>query len=45
MTTPLGSLEVTSRNGRQVTVRRATRETDVTVTVDLDGFGRADIER
>lgn len=43
MTTPLGSLEVTSRNGRQVTVRRATRETDVTVTVDLDGSGRADI--
>lgn len=43
MTNPLGSLEVVSRAARQVTVRRATRETDVTVTVDLDGSGTADV--
>jgi imidazoleglycerol-phosphate dehydratase len=43
MTTPLGSLEVLARDDRRVTVRRVTRETDVTATVDLDGSGRADI--
>jgi imidazoleglycerol-phosphate dehydratase len=43
MTTPLGSLEVLARDARRVTVRRVTRETDVTVTVDLDGSGRAEI--
>lgn len=43
MTTPLGSLEVVAREGRRVTVRRVTRETDVRVTVDLDGSGTADI--
>jgi imidazoleglycerol-phosphate dehydratase len=43
MTTPLGSLEVLARAARRVTVHRATRETDVTVTVDLDGSGRADV--
>ena len=43
MTTPLGSLDVVERDGRRVTVRRVTRESDVTVTVDLDGSGTADI--
>ncbi|GAC1666011.1 MAG: imidazoleglycerol-phosphate dehydratase HisB [Candidatus Limnocylindrales bacterium] len=43
MTTPLGSLEIVARDGRRVTVHRATRETDVTVTIDLDGSGAADI--
>jgi len=44
MTTPLGSLEVIAREGRRVTVQRVTRETDVHVTVDLDGSGSADIQ-
>lgn len=41
MTTPLGNLAVTSRDGRRVSVARRTRETDVTVTLDLDGTGVA----
>jgi len=41
MTTPLGSLAVTARDGRRVTLTRRTRETDVTVTLDLDGTGVA----
>lgn len=43
MTTPLGGLAVTAREGRRVTVARRTRETDVTVTLDLDGSGRASV--
>jgi len=43
MTTPLGSLEIVTREPRRVTVRRATRETDISVTLDLDGSGAADI--
>jgi imidazoleglycerol-phosphate dehydratase len=44
MTNLLGSLDVVAREGRRVSVRRATRETEITVTVDLDGSGAADIE-
>jgi imidazoleglycerol-phosphate dehydratase len=44
MTSPLGSLEILAREGRRVSVHRATRETDITVTVDLDGSGAADIQ-
>ena len=44
MTTPLGSLTVEQRKGRRVTVRRATRETEITLTLDLDGSGVAAIE-
>jgi imidazoleglycerol-phosphate dehydratase len=44
MTTPLGNLEIVAREGRRVGVHRATRETNVTVTVDLDGSGAADIQ-
>jgi imidazoleglycerol-phosphate dehydratase len=44
MTTPLGSLEIAAREGRRVSVHRATRETDVSVTVDLDGSGAADVQ-
>ena len=45
MTTPLGSIEIVERGpGRAVTLRRTTRETDVTVHVDLDGSGEATVE-
>jgi imidazoleglycerol-phosphate dehydratase len=43
MTTPLGSLSVVAREGRRVTVSRRTRETDVTIALDLDGTGAADV--
>jgi imidazoleglycerol-phosphate dehydratase len=43
MTSPLGAVAVTAREGRRVTVARTTRETDVTVTLDLDGGGSADV--
>jgi imidazoleglycerol-phosphate dehydratase len=43
MTTPLGILSVDARNGRRVTVSRRTRETDITLTLDLDGAGAADV--
>ena len=44
MTTPLGALGVESREGRRVTLKRATRETDISLTLDLDGSGVAAIE-
>jgi imidazoleglycerol-phosphate dehydratase len=44
MTTALGSVTVSDRDGRRVSVARKTRETDVTVTLDLDGTGQAAIE-
>ena len=43
MTTPLGTLDVLEREGRRVRVARRTRETDITIALDLDGTGRADI--
>ena len=43
MTTPLGSLSVDARAARRVSVSRRTRETDITVTLDLDGTGTADV--
>jgi imidazoleglycerol-phosphate dehydratase len=43
VTTPLGSLSVLAREGRRVTVARQTRETEITVTLDLDGAGRSDV--
>jgi imidazoleglycerol-phosphate dehydratase len=43
MTNPLGSLSVTARAGRQVTVARRTRETDIELTLDLDGTGTAGV--
>jgi len=44
MSSPLGSMTVSGRDGRRVAVARKTRETDVTVTLDLDGTGKAAIE-
>jgi imidazoleglycerol-phosphate dehydratase len=43
MTTPLGSLEVGPREGRRVTLARSTRETSITITLDLDGTGVTEI--
>ena len=43
MTTPLGIVDVTGRGTRRVTVSRRTRETEIDITLDLDGSGRADV--
>jgi imidazoleglycerol-phosphate dehydratase len=43
MTTPLGTIDVTGRAARRVTVTRRTRETEIDVTLDLDGTGGATI--
>jgi imidazoleglycerol-phosphate dehydratase len=39
MTTPLGATTITDRDARCLTVTRETRETRVSVTLDLDGSG------
>ena len=44
MTTPLGTLDVQTLGGRRVRVARQTRETEITITLDLDGTGSASIE-
>lgn len=41
MTTALGALEIRDRSARRATVARQTRETDVAVTLALDGAGEA----
>ena len=41
--TTVGSVEVLAREGRRVALRRATRETSVELTLDLDGAGTADV--
>ena len=43
MNHPLGTFEVAAREGRRVTVARRTHETDIAVTLDLDGTGAADV--
>ena len=43
MTSPLGTIDVQERAARRVRIARTTRETDVAVTLDLDGSGAADI--
>lgn len=42
--TTVGNVEVVGRDGRRVTLRRATRETSVELSLDLDGAGTADVE-
>ncbi|HET7029304.1 MAG TPA: imidazoleglycerol-phosphate dehydratase HisB [Candidatus Limnocylindrales bacterium] len=42
--TTVGSVEVLARDGRRVTIRRATRETSVELTLDLDGAGTSNVE-
>jgi imidazoleglycerol-phosphate dehydratase len=44
VTTAIGTLNVEARDARRVTVARRTRETDVTVTLDLDGEGTTSID-
>jgi imidazoleglycerol-phosphate dehydratase len=45
MTTPLGSLTIGPREaGRRVTVARSTAETEITITLGLDGSGHAAID-
>jgi imidazoleglycerol-phosphate dehydratase len=44
MTSPLGSLVVDNRDARRVSVSRSTRETTISVSLDLDGSGQATIE-
>jgi imidazoleglycerol-phosphate dehydratase len=43
VTTPLGALDIRDQTGRRVTVHRRTRETDIAVSLDLDGAGTAAI--
>jgi len=44
MTTPVGQLEVGPADGRRVTVSRTTAETDITITLDIDGEGQRSID-
>ena len=44
MTTPLGDIEIGPVEGRRVTVARTTAETDVTITLGLDGLGHRAID-
>lgn len=43
MTSTLDPLEATRRGRRRATVARRTRETEVSVTIDLDGSGTTDV--
>jgi imidazoleglycerol-phosphate dehydratase len=44
MTTPLGTVTIEARDDRRVSLSRRTRETEVTLTIDLDGSGTTTIE-
>jgi imidazoleglycerol-phosphate dehydratase len=43
MTAPFGTLSVDLRAGRRVTVSRRTRETEITLTLYLDGTGAVEV--
>lgn len=43
MTTPTGEYTIGAHEGRRVSVARTTRETDVTITLGLDGSGHTSI--
>jgi len=43
MTTPTGEYTIGAHEGRRVSVARTTRETDVTVTLGLDGSGHTSV--
>lgn len=43
MTTPLGTIETLESEPRVAALRRRTRETDVSVRIDLDGSGEANV--
>ncbi len=43
MTSPLGDLTIGPREGRRVTLARETNETEITVTLGLDGSGHGSI--
>ena len=44
MTTPLGAIEIGPREGRRVSIARTTKETEITVTVGIDGAGHTGID-
>jgi imidazoleglycerol-phosphate dehydratase len=44
MTTPLGELTIGPREGRRVSLGRSTRETSITLTLDIDGSGSTSID-
>jgi imidazoleglycerol-phosphate dehydratase len=44
MTTPLGEIEIGPAEGRRVTIARTTNETEVTVTLGIDGAGHTSID-
>jgi imidazoleglycerol-phosphate dehydratase len=44
MTTPLGAMAVERRDERRVSVSRSTRETEVSIALDLDGDGTTAID-
>ena len=41
MTSPIGDVAIDARSERRVAIRRTTRETDISITLDLDGTGVA----
>ena len=44
MTTPLGSIEIGPREGRRVSIARTTNETEITLTLGIDGAGHSGVD-